>query len=147
MHLAAAVTGPGACGRLPGLFGFTRSRSRNSATPSPYDLSSSAYSSGASGVRFGVRCTKEGRLTGQRDGRLHSASRYYVGLHGGPGAPAGAPADEHQLAAGALQQEIGLLFVGTIGKPLTASNVRRELRKMTEAALAGHSQTATTELV
>lgn len=85
---------------------------------------------------------------------------------------------EDQLAAGALWQEHGLVFVSSIGTPLDASNVRREFRKITEAAglgagwaprdlrhtflslmsadgvpieeiarLAGHNQTATTELV
>jgi integrase len=85
---------------------------------------------------------------------------------------------EDRLAAGALWQEHGLVFVSSIGTPLDASNVRREFRKITEAAglgagwaprdlrhtfvslmsadgvpieeiacLAGHNQTATTELV
>jgi integrase len=85
---------------------------------------------------------------------------------------------EDRLAAGALWQDHGLVFVSTIGTPLDASNVRREFRKITEAAglgggwaprdlrhtfvslmsadgvpieeiarLAGHNQTATTELV
>jgi integrase len=85
---------------------------------------------------------------------------------------------EDHLAAGALWQEHGLVFVSSIGTPLDASNVRREFRKITEAAglgagwaprdlrhtfvslmsadgvpieeiarLAGHNQTATTELV
>jgi integrase len=85
---------------------------------------------------------------------------------------------EDQLAAGAMWQEYGLVFVSTIGTPLDASNVRREFRRITKAAglgagwaprdlrhtfvslmsadgvpieeiarLAGHNQTATTELV
>jgi integrase len=85
---------------------------------------------------------------------------------------------EDRLAAGALWQDHGLVFVSTIGTALDASNVRREFRRITEAAslgagwaprdlrhtfvslmsadgvpieeiarLAGHNQTATTELV
>ena len=85
---------------------------------------------------------------------------------------------EDRLAAGALWQEHGLVFVSSIGTPLDASNVRRDFHKITEAAglgagwaprdlrhtfvslmsadgvpieeiarLAGHNQTATTELV
>jgi integrase len=85
---------------------------------------------------------------------------------------------EDRLAAGALWQDHGLVFTSTIGTPLDASNVRREFRKITQAAglgagwtprdlrhtfvslmsadgvpieeiarLAGHNQTATTELV
>lgn len=44
---------------------------------------------------------------------------------------------EDRLAAGALWQEHGLVFVSTIGTPLDASNVRREFRKITEAAGLG----------
>jgi integrase len=85
---------------------------------------------------------------------------------------------EDRLAAGAVWQETGLVFVSTIGTALDASNVRREFRKIMGAAglgagwaprdlrhtfvslmsadgvpieeiarLAGHNQTATTELV
>jgi integrase len=85
---------------------------------------------------------------------------------------------EDRLAAGALWQDHGLVFTSAIGTPLDASNVRREFRKITQAAglgagwtprdlrhtfvslmsadgvpieeiarLAGHNQTATTELV
>ena len=85
---------------------------------------------------------------------------------------------EDRLAAGSLWQDHGLVFASAIGTPLDAANVRREFRKITEAAglgkgwapldlrhtfvslmsadgvpveeiarLAGHSRTATTELV
>jgi len=37
---------------------------------------------------------------------------------------------EDQLAAGALWQENGLVFVSTIGTALDASNVRREFRRI-----------------
>ena len=40
---------------------------------------------------------------------------------------------EDQLAAGALWQENGLVFVSTIGTALDASNVRREFRRIMEA--------------
>jgi hypothetical protein len=47
---------------------------------------------------------------------------------------------EDRLAAGALWQEIGLVFVSTIGTPLDASNVRREFRPRVSRGLArGHS--------
>jgi integrase len=83
-----------------------------------------------------------------------------------------------RLKAGALWQDCGLVFCSTIGTPLDDHNVRRQFRKVTEAAglgttwvprelrhtfvsllsahsvpveaialLAGHNQTATTELV
>jgi integrase len=83
-----------------------------------------------------------------------------------------------QLRAGELWQDCGLVFCSTIGTPLDDHNVRRQFRKITEAAglgstwvprelrhtfvsllsahgvpveaialLAGHNQTATTELV
>ncbi len=83
-----------------------------------------------------------------------------------------------QLAAGPLWQDHNLVFASTIGTPLDDHNVRRQFRKITEAAglgspwvprelrhtfvsllsahgvpveaialLAGHNQTATTELV
>jgi len=83
-----------------------------------------------------------------------------------------------QLRAGVLWQDCGLVFCSTIGSPLDDHNVRRQFRKITEAAglgstwvprelrhtfvsllsahgvpteaialLAGHNQTATTELV
>jgi integrase len=83
-----------------------------------------------------------------------------------------------RLKAGALWQDCGLVFCSTIGTPLDDHNVRRQFRKVTEAAglgsawaprelrhtfvsllsahgvpveaialLAGHSQTATTEMV
>ena len=85
---------------------------------------------------------------------------------------------EDQLRAGTLWQDCGLVFCSTIGSPLDDHNVRRQFRKITEAAglgsawvprelrhtfvsllsahgvpveaialLAGHNQTATTELV
>jgi integrase len=84
---------------------------------------------------------------------------------------------EDRLAAGSLWQNHGLVFASTIGTPLDAANVRREFRRITEAAglgadwaprdlrhtfvslfadgvpveeiarLAGHNRTATTELV
>jgi integrase len=85
---------------------------------------------------------------------------------------------EDQLRAGKLWQDCGLVFCSTIGTPLDDHNVRRQFRKITEAAglgstwvprelrhtfvsllsahgvpveaialLAGHNQTATTELV
>jgi integrase len=85
---------------------------------------------------------------------------------------------EDRLAAGALWQDHGLVFTSTIGTPLDAANVRREFRRIAQAAglgagwaprdlrhtfvslmsadgvpieeiarLAGHNQTATTELV
>lgn len=41
---------------------------------------------------------------------------------------------EDRLTAGALWQDHGLVFTSTIGTPLDASNVRREFRKITEAA-------------
>jgi integrase len=85
---------------------------------------------------------------------------------------------QDRLTAGVLWQEHGLVFTSNVGTPLDASNVRREFRKIMEAAglgagwaprdlrhtfvsllsedgvpieeiarLAGHNQTATTELV
>jgi len=85
---------------------------------------------------------------------------------------------EDRLAAGLLWQDDGLVFTSTIGTPLDHHNVRRDFRKITEAAglgtswvprelrhsfvsllsaydvpveaialLAGHKQTATTELI
>jgi integrase len=85
---------------------------------------------------------------------------------------------EDRLAAGALWQDRGLVFASSVGTPLDHHNVRREFRKITEAAglgsgwvprelrhsfvsllsahdvpveaialLAGHKQTATTELI
>ena len=85
---------------------------------------------------------------------------------------------QDRLAAGPLWQEHGLVFASAIGTPLDAANVRREFRKIAQAAglgkgwaprdlrhtfvslmsadrvpieeiarLAGHNQTATTELV
>jgi integrase len=45
--------------------------------------------------------------------------------------------DEDRLAAGALWQDHGLVFTSTIGTPLDASNVRREFRKIMEAAGLG----------
>ena len=44
---------------------------------------------------------------------------------------------EDRLAAGALWEDHGLVFVSTIGTPLDPSNVRREFRKITEAAGLG----------
>ena len=44
---------------------------------------------------------------------------------------------EDRLAAGALWQDHGLVFTSTIGTPLDASNVRREFRKIMEAAGLG----------
>lgn len=44
---------------------------------------------------------------------------------------------EDRLAAGALWQEHGLVFASAIGTPLDAANVRREFRKITEAAGLG----------
>jgi integrase len=44
---------------------------------------------------------------------------------------------EDQLAAGVLWQDHGLVFVSAIGTPLDAANVRREFRKITEAAGLG----------
>jgi integrase len=41
------------------------------------------------------------------------------------------------LAAGALWQDRGLVFASAIGTPLDAANVRREFRKITEAARLG----------
>ena len=41
---------------------------------------------------------------------------------------------EDRLAAGALWQDHGLVFASAIGTPLDAANVRREFRKVTEAA-------------
>ena len=85
---------------------------------------------------------------------------------------------EDRLAAGPLWQDHGLVFASTVGSPLDHHNVRREFRRITEAAglgtnwvprelrhsfvsllsahdvpveaialLAGHKQTATTELI
>jgi integrase len=45
--------------------------------------------------------------------------------------------EEDQLAAGALWQDHGLVFCSTVGTPLDAANVRREFRKITEAAGLG----------
>jgi site-specific recombinase XerD len=84
---------------------------------------------------------------------------------------------EERPAAGALWKDHGLVFASSVGTPLDRHNVRREFRKITEAAglgsewvprelrhsfvsllsahdvpvevialLAGHKQTATTEL-
>jgi integrase len=44
---------------------------------------------------------------------------------------------EDRLAAGALWQDHGLVFTSAIGTPLDAANVRREFRKITEAAGLG----------
>jgi integrase len=44
---------------------------------------------------------------------------------------------EDRLAAGALWQDHGLVFASAIGTPLDAANVRREFRKITEAARLG----------
>ncbi len=44
---------------------------------------------------------------------------------------------EDRLAAGALWQDHGLVFASAIGTPLDAANVRREFRKITEAAVLG----------
>ena len=44
---------------------------------------------------------------------------------------------EDRLAAGALWQENGLVFTSVIGTPLDAANVRREFRKIMEAAGLG----------
>jgi integrase len=44
---------------------------------------------------------------------------------------------EHRLAAGALWQDHGLVFASAIGTPLDAANVRREFRRITEAAGLG----------
>jgi integrase len=41
---------------------------------------------------------------------------------------------EDRLVAGALWQDRGLVFASAIGTPLDAANVRREFRKITEAA-------------
>jgi integrase len=85
---------------------------------------------------------------------------------------------EDRQTAGALWQEHGLVFTSTIGTPLDGANVRREFRRIAQAAglgagwaprdlrhtfvslmsadgvpieeiarMAGHNQTATTELV
>jgi integrase len=44
---------------------------------------------------------------------------------------------EDRLAAGALWQDHGLVFASVVGTPLNAANVRREFRKITEAAGLG----------
>src|SRR6266700_4285395 len=44
---------------------------------------------------------------------------------------------EDRLAAGSLWQDHGLVFASAIGTPLDAANVRREFRKITEAAGLG----------
>ena len=44
---------------------------------------------------------------------------------------------EDQLAAGTLWQDHDLVFASAIGTPLDAANVRREFRKITEAAGLG----------
>lgn len=44
---------------------------------------------------------------------------------------------EDRLAAGALWQDHGLVFASAVGTPLDAANVRREFRKITEAAGLG----------
>jgi integrase len=46
-------------------------------------------------------------------------------------------AAEDRLAAGVLWQDHGLVFASAIGTPLDAANVRREFRKITEAAGLG----------
>ena len=54
---------------------------------------------------------------------------------------------EDRLAAGALWQDHGLVFASAIGTPLDAANVRREFRRITEAAglgQAGHRGTCVT---
>src|SRR5262252_222614 len=45
--------------------------------------------------------------------------------------------EEDRPAAGALWQDHGLVFASAIGTPLDAANVRREFRKVTEAAGLG----------
>jgi len=45
--------------------------------------------------------------------------------------------EEDRPAAGALWQDHGLVFCSTVGTPLDAANVRREFRKITEAAGLG----------
>jgi len=45
--------------------------------------------------------------------------------------------EEDRPAAGALWQDHGLVFCTTVGTPLDAANVRREFRKITEAAGLG----------
>ena len=44
---------------------------------------------------------------------------------------------EDRLSAGALWQDHGLVFASAVGTPLDAANVRREFRKVTEAAGLG----------
>ncbi len=44
---------------------------------------------------------------------------------------------EDRLAAGALWQDHDLVFASAIGRPLDAANVRREFRKITQAAGLG----------
>jgi len=44
---------------------------------------------------------------------------------------------EDRLAAGALWQDHGLVFTSAVGTPLDAANVRREFRKITQAAGLG----------
>ena len=44
---------------------------------------------------------------------------------------------EDRLAAGALWQDHGLVFASSIGTPLDGANVRREFRKITQAAGVG----------
>jgi integrase len=44
---------------------------------------------------------------------------------------------EDRLAAGALWEDHGLVFASAVGTPLDAANVRREFRKITEAAGLG----------
>jgi integrase len=44
---------------------------------------------------------------------------------------------EDRLAAGSLWQDHGLVFASAVGTPLDAANVRREFRKITEAARLG----------
>jgi integrase len=44
---------------------------------------------------------------------------------------------EDRLAVGALWQDHGLVFASAIGTPLDGANVRREFRKITQAAGIG----------
>ena len=68
-----------------------------------------------------------------RGGRL-TPRRTYGATHLGS-TVSGRP--DYPLAAGALWQDHGLVFASAIGTPLDAANVRREFRKITEAAGLG----------
>ena len=89
--------------------------------------------------RGAARASVGGRMALSTAGRRHQDSQ----VTANPGAaPSGRPClagdrkrqAEDRLAAGALWQDHDLVFASIIGTPLDAANVRREFRKITEAA-------------